>query len=409
MVMNNTKFDIAIIGGGLAGLTQAILLGNQGWCVACIDRETPDTQTSKQYDIRTTAISWGSRNLLLNANIWQGLEGITQPITNILIKDEDNPNSLVFDTNEVDAEAFGWIIDNRDLRLQLLKKINENPNVTHITGQSVTNFNHTDTHVNITTQNGDTISTQLVVGADGRNSFTREAMKIGTWARDYNQNAIVTLITHEKPHNGTAIEHFRSQGPFAVLPYTDDENGKHRSAIVWTVERKDSDAWLNCPDDVFLTAIQERIGDLFGTVQLVGARAPWPLTMNKAYSYIAPRMCLIAEAAHGIHPIAGQGLNMSLRDIAVLTELLDKAPDLGDIAMLETYQKQRRGDNLGMVLATDTLNDLFGYKNPIIRAARRFGLGVVSNLPPAKRFFMKQAMGALGHLPALVREHRQSV
>jgi 2-octaprenyl-6-methoxyphenol hydroxylase len=233
-------------------------------------------------------------------------------------------------------------------------------------------------------------------------------MNIGTWTRDYDQNAIVTMISHDKPHNGRAIEHFRSQGPFAVLPYIDDKDGNHRSAIVWTVDRKDIDAWLKSTDDVFTTAIQERTGDIFGTVQLCGARAVWPLSMNKAYSYIAPRMCLIAEAAHGIHPIAGQGLNMSLRDIAALTDILDGADDVGDMTLLKQYQKARRGDNLQMVLATDTLNDLFGYNNPIIRAARRFGLSAVSNINPAKQFFMKQAMGALGHLPTLVREHRQS-
>ena len=405
--MHKQEFDIAIIGGGLAGLTQSILLAKQGWMVVCIDREAVQTQTLKSYDIRTTAISWGSRNLLLNAGIWQNVESSTQPITNILIKDEDNPKPLIFDASEVEGDAFGWIIDNRDLRIELLSQVNEHDNITHLTQQTVSEFEHKEGHVQIKTQDGTTLTARLVIGADGRNSFTREAMNIGTWTKDYKQNAIVTMVTHDKPHNGVALEHFRAQGPFAVLPYVNDTNGKHQSAIVWTVDRTSSNQWLDCDETVFMTALQERASDTFGTITSCGPRAAWPLSMNKAYSYIAPRMCLIAEAAHGMHPIAGQGLNMSLRDIAALTDILGGMTDPGDITALKQYQKQRRGDNLGMVLATDTLNELFGHNHSIIRAARRFGLSAVSNIKPIKQFFMKQAMGALGHLPALVREHQR--
>lgn len=402
--MSKENLDIAIIGGGLAGLSLAILLGNQGWKVACIDREKSDTQTDKLYDIRTTAISYGSRNVLRHAGIWQDIEDRAEPIRDILILDEDSPIDLKFNTADIDAEAFGWIVDNRDLRQTLIHHVQNNKNITHLTGQSVTQFAHEDEYVTVTMADEQTLSAKLVVGADGRNSFTREAMEIGTWGRDYNQDAIVCLIEHSKPHHGLALEHFRAQGPFAVLPFTDDSNRNHRSAVVWTVERHESAQWLNCSEDVFNTALQSRCSDRYGDIKIIGTRAAWPLNLKKAYSYIGDRMCLVAEAAHGIHPIAGQGLNMSLRDIAALVEILDGVKDPGDLVLLKSYQSKRRGDNLGMAVATDGLNSLFGSNLPPIRAARRFGIHAVSKLPFAKKFFMKQAMGAVGHLPDLVKD-----
>jgi 2-octaprenyl-6-methoxyphenol hydroxylase len=404
---DKSVFDIAIIGGGLAGLTQAILLADHGWKIACIDRDIPQTQTDKTYDIRTTAISWGSRNLLLNAGIWQALEEKSEPIRDILILDENSPQTLDFNAESIGKDGFGWIVDNRDLRIQLHDLISKNKNITHITGQSVTAFDNQDETVQVILGNSDVLCAKLVIGADGRQSYTREAMGIGTWSRDYNQNAIVCLITHDKPHHGCAIEHFMAEGPFAVLPYTNNDQGQARSAVVWTIERSGSKDWVHCDDDLFISALQERLGDRFGTMTSVGRRAAYPLGLNKAYSYVGNRMVLIAEAAHGIHPIAGQGLNMSFRDIAVLTEILVDAKDPGDKTLLECYQSKRRGDNLSMVVATDTLNDLFGSRIPAIRAVRRFGLSVVARTPFVKRFFMQQAMGANGSLPNLVHDFYQ--
>lgn len=400
----NKIYDIAIVGGGLAGLSLAVLLGQQGWSVACIDREPLDKQIDKTFDIRTTAISYGSHNLLTNAKIWPDLADKAEPIKDILILDEDSPIDLAFHSGDVDADAFGWIVDNHDLRQVLINHVHAQESVTHITGQAVTNFNATSDHVTVTVSSGDQLDAKLVVGADGRRSYTREHMKIGTWERDYNQNALVCLINHTKPHHGLAVEHFRAQGPFAVLPFTDDANGKHRSAVVWSVERDTAGQWMACSDETFVMALQERCGDRFGEVSLIGKRGNWPLNMVKAYDYIAPRMCLVAEAAHGIHPIAGQGLNLSLRDIAALVEILDGATDPGNMTLLETYQKSRKGDNLAMSLTMDGLVDLFGSDAHIVRMARRFGLHAVSKLPFAKKFFMRQAMGTVGHLPALVRD-----
>jgi len=393
------NFDITIIGGGLAGLTQAILLGNQGWNVACIDRETVDVITEKSYDIRTTAISWGSRNLLTNAGIWADMESRAECIRDILIMDEDSPIELEFNASDIDAEGFGWIVDNRDLRETLITHVQNNKNITHITDQSVTSFKNYPDHVVVTTAGGQKISTKLVIGADGRNSFTRDHMGIKTFKKDYKQSAIVCLINHTKPHNGLALEHFRTQGPFAVLPFTGNT-----SAVVWTVSTDESKQWLECNDDVFNTALQTRCGDIYGDVKIAGTRAAWPLNLVKAKSYIGDRMVLVAEAAHGMHPIAGQGLNMSLRDIAGLTEALEGAKDPGDASILKQFQSTRRMDNIGMVAATDILNELFGFNFFAIRAVRRFGLHAVSKIPFAKKFFMTQAMGAAGRLPEMIKK-----
>lgn len=179
-------YDIAIIGGGLAGLTQAILLSNQGHNVICIDREAADIQTDKSYDIRTTAISWGSRNLLKNAGIWADIADRSQCISDILILDEDSPIELEFNASDIDAEGFGWIVDNRDLRQTLMARVAKNKNITHLTGQSVTEFHNHDTHVDVTLANDETLSAKLIIGADGRNSFTRDHMGIKAFRKDYN-------------------------------------------------------------------------------------------------------------------------------------------------------------------------------------------------------------------------------
>lgn len=398
------SYDIAVIGGGLAGLTLAVLLGNRGHKTICIDREKSEIQNDAHYDIRTTAISWGSRNLLVNAGIWADMAPRAEAINDILILDEDSPVELAFHSDDIAAEAFGWIVDNRDLRRVLTDHVAKNDNVTHITGRGVTGFDVGDNDVVVTTDDGHNVTVKLVVGADGRNSFTREAMKIGTWGRDYGQSAIVCLINHDKPHQGMALEHFRADGPFAVLPFTDDAKGHHRSAVVWTVPTAEAAQWVQCPETIFNAALQSRCHHHYGTVNVIGSRAAWPLNLKKSYDYIAPRMVLVAEAAHGIHPIAGQGLNMSLRDIAALVSCLDNAADVGSPDVLQAYRQQRRADNLGMALATDALNGLFGHSLPPVRAVRRFGLHMVSRLPFAKKFFMRQAMGAVGHLPHLIRD-----
>jgi 2-octaprenyl-6-methoxyphenol hydroxylase len=389
------KQSIGIIGGGLAGLTLAALLGQAGFDVTCIDAEPLARQVESGFDQRTTAISFGSRQVLEDAGVWQALSGNSAAIKTIDILDGNSTKTLKFDAREIDAEAFGWIVDNADLRRSLIKRVQSFSNVRHLTGVSVRDVIFSDTSVAIALSHGESVNVSLVIGADGRKSILRDIMQIGTWGRDYKQNAIVCLVAHERPHNGNAVEHFKPEGPFALLPFTDLPDGTHRSALVWSVHGRDAKKWVGMDEDVFNAALLERSAGRYGKIWLAGKRAAYPLTLAKSYSYIAPRAVLVAEAAHGIHPIAGQGLNMSLRDLAALTDILkqNKSRDIGAVDILKTYQRARRLDNLAMAFATDGLTVLFSNDFLPVTMLRRAGLRMVSRLPFAKAFFMRQAMG----------------
>jgi len=406
------NYDIAIIGGGLAGLTQSILLAQEGFNTICIDREEPASQLDKSYDTRTTAISWGSRNVLRRAGIWAVMEAKSCAIRDIKIMDGGSPFVLSFLSQDVEDREFGWIVDNHDLRVALHQKASHQENLTHVTGDAVIMFHVKQTHVVLNTASGTEVSATLVLGCDGRGSKTREFMNIGTWGHNYGQTAIVCVVTHEKPHNHTAVEHFLPDGPFASLPMMDDAKGQHRSAIVWSIHGGHAQPYLNCAEDVFNQHIKGLYQGRFGEAKLLGKRAGWPLSIKMAYSYVAPRMAIMAEAAHGIHPIAGQGLNISLRDCAAMTEILCKArdngiTDWGHADILQEYQRNRRMDNTMMGLAMEGFNGLFSNNHPISKGARRFGLRVINKLPRFKRFFMTQAMGTVGHVPEMVKHHKK--
>jgi 2-octaprenyl-6-methoxyphenol hydroxylase len=388
---------IGIIGGGLGGLTMAALLGQAGFNVTCIDAEPLTKQLSKDFDGRTTAVSYGARGVLERAGVWAGLSKACCAIQTIDILDGDSHSTMTFDATEINADAFGWIVENSDLRHALIKRVQQLKNVKHITGVSVSQVDFHENAAKITLQNGDMIEAALVIGADGRKSLLRDIMRVGSWGRTYNQTAIVCLVTHEKPHNNLAVEHFRREGPFALLPFTDTAEGAHRSALVWSVHGGDASQWLTCDETIFNAALQTRAGNRFGELKLASKRAAWPLNLVKSYSYVKPRAVLVAEAAHGMHPIAGQGLNMSLRDINALADILMKAHtqgrDVGDVAVLKTYQRARRMDNLAMCMATDGLTLLFSNDFLPVTLLRRAGLSLVKRAPFAKRFFMHQAMG----------------
>ncbi|MDB5490758.1 MAG: 2-octaprenyl-6-methoxyphenol hydroxylase [Micavibrio sp.] len=407
-----SDFDVLIVGGGLSGGTMAALLGTQGFKVACIDREIPVTQLEEEFDGRTTAISWGSQKVMQGAGVWPDLKKNTCPIRTIDILDGNSPVLLRFGAEEVGNQSFGWIIENRLIRKALFDRMQGLKNVTHVAPAQIVSLDRDDSAVRATLKDGRRFSAPLVIGADGRNSFTREWAGIGTRGWMYEQRAVICTVTHERPHNNVAVEHFRDQGPFATLPMTPDKDGRHRSSVVWTEHCADKDSALHYPKDVFDAALTARFPDNYGRVRQTGGRFSYPLGLQHAHTYIAPRVALIAEAAHGIHPIAGQGLNMGFRDVAALCECLvaarDAGTDLGDDTMLETYQRQRRFDNMAMAGATDGLNRLFSNNITPLPGLRKVGLRMVARIPVAKKFFMHQAMGAAGLLPDLIREAKSS-
>lgn len=399
---------VIIVGGGLAGLTTAALLAEAGIETLCIDREPPPVTLQEHFDGRTTAISWGSRQVLEAAGIWPMMDKVSCPIRQIDILDGDSPVLLTFNSNEVNNRTFGWIAENIAIRQALYKRISQLKNCTHIAPATVTSLETTDDNITVKLTDGRSYTGALVIGADGRMSSIRQMAGIEARSWSYHQRAVVCTVEHENPHNNVAVEHFHPDGPFAVLPMTDSTDGWPRSSVVWTEHGPEKDSALHWSDEAFNAGLTARFPDNYGQVRLIGRRFCYPLGFIHAHNYIAPRIALVADAAHGIHPIAGQGLNLGFRDIAEIFTLLENAAnngeDLGSEALLNNYQAGRRVDNMGMAAVTDGLTRLFSNDVTLLRSARRIGLQAVAKLPMAKKFFMGQAMGAAGILPEMIRE-----
>lgn len=389
------KTDIIIIGSGMAGLSAAALLGQQGFNVTVVDRETPEILMSEEFDSRTVALSDGSRAILEPLNIWNEMLPYGTAIETIDVQEGQRPFILNFEAREVDASAFGWIFPNTVVRSTLYQAALRH-GVRFIAPDALQDIDVRSDYVTATLKSGQSVQAQLLIGADGRFSRVRDLMGFDGVSLDYKQTALVGLITHEKPHHGLALERFYPTGPFAALPFT-TEKGVHRSAIVWTQDTKRGKRLL-VPDLHTLTQqLEPLLDERYGRIGAIGKWAAYPLGLYHAKNCVNKRIVLISDAAHAIHPIAGQGLNLGMRDVEELVQTLADARamqyDIGDMDVLEPYQQSRRVDVLAMVAATDTLNRLFGMKTPGMGWVRNAGLGVVNRLPPLKKFFMKTAMG----------------
>jgi len=394
MKKSKDQYDVIIVGGGLAGMSLACLLGNVGIKTACLDQANPKAVSP---DLRTTAISYGSSKILTEAGVWQDMLKNACPIEDIHILDGDSPLLLQFLSSEVEGEAFGWIVENAQLRQALMKRIKKLKSVDHIAPSQVVDFDVDESCASATLECGRVLTAQLIIGADGRGSSVRDWMDIPTKQWSYEQRAVIACVTHEHPHHNQAVEHFWPEGPFAVLPMVDDKGGQHRSSVVFTEHGSERQSMKHFSDAEFELALNARFPARYGQVKLASKRGVYPLNLIHASRYIGERMALVADAAHGIHPIAGQGLNLGFRDVAKMGELLSDAlendEDLGNQDLLEAYQRARRIDNMSMVAVTDGLVRLFSNNFPPVRALRRFGLRAVSTLAPAKQFFMRQALG----------------
>lgn len=393
MAKPKKQYDVIIVGGGLSGLTLACLLGTHKFSVLCIDRDTPATNNATA---RATVLSHGTSLVMQEAGLWNDIEKQACPIHKIDILDGNSPVLMNFLSSEVEGTAFGHNIENSLLLDILAKHIGKQKTVTHLTNAEVASIDISDDQVSVSTKDKQKFVSSLLIGADGRNSFIRKFLNIATHGWDYEQTAIVATFEHEHPHHNIAIEHFRNEGPLAVLPLTDLKN-RHRSTLVWTVETRNAKSILEMDEDVFNTALAARIPSQYGEVKLISKRMSYPLSLQHAHDYIGERIALIADAAHGMHPIAGQGLNLGMRDIKTLADLLIEArnneDDLGSEEILTRYQRARHFDNMTMMAATDGLNKLFSNNLPFIGHLRRIGISVIDKIPPAKKFFMHQAMG----------------
>lgn len=395
--------ELIIVGGGLNGILLAVACAGTGLPVIVIDRQDPAAMTSDRFDGRTSAIAYGSRLVFDGIGLWPAIAGEAEPILEIRVADDDSPLFLHYDHRDLGGGTpLGYIVENRVLRRALFDHAATLPSLRLLAPRTVAEMQASDTGATVTLEDGTHLRTRLVAAADGQNSPLRHAAGIGTVEWHYRQTGIVTTVQHEHPHGGIAIEHFLPAGPFAILPMTGN-----RSSIVWTEDADLAPHLLALADAAFASELHARFGDFLGQVEPVGPRWAYPLALMQAERYIGRRLALVGEAAHVIHPIAGQGLNIGIRDIAALAEIIIDARrlglDIGDPSLLERYERWRRSDALLLAAVTDGLNRLFSNTIPPVKLARDVGLSIVNRLPPLKRLLMQHAMGLLGDRPRLAK------
>jgi 2-octaprenyl-6-methoxyphenol hydroxylase len=396
--------DVAIIGAGPVGATLAATLAAGGVRVAVVDAAPLPPMELPEFDGRAYAIALSSKRLLEAAGVWDRLPEAPCPILGIRVADgrpgeRASPLSLHFDHAEVGEDPFGWMVEARALRVALNARLPQAPGLdVFAPAQAAVERGPDGAALRLST--GQRVTARLVVGAEGRNSPLRRAAGIPAARLDYHCMGIVGAVAHEKPHRNIALEQFLPHGPFAQLPMNGIPGHPHVSAIVWTERTALARAALAMDDAAYGRQIQARMGDHLGRVTPIGRRWSYPLSAMHAARYTAERLALVGDAAHGIHPIAGQGLNLGFRDVAALAEAVIEAvnagQDPGGAAVLARYQARRRPDSLVMLGATHVLERLFSSGLPPVRIARRLGIAAVDRLPALKRFFATRAMGLGG-------------
>lgn len=397
------RFDLVIQGGGLTGLALAAAVGGVGGRVLLIE-ERPLIETTKaRFDGRVTAIARGSKQALVSIGAWEGMVEAAEAILEIEVGEADSLGSVHYDAAEVGGEPLGWIVPNQAIRQGLLQAIDEaGLAVTIAAPASIDTLERHAGGVGATLNDGRQVRAALLAVCEGRFSGTREKLGIGARRWDYGQTGLVCTFAHELPHKGRAVERFFPDGPFAMLPLP-----QNRSSLVWALEQGAAKAVAGLDDRAFTAEVQDRLGDSLGRLTLEGHRWSYPLVLVWSHAYVAERAVLVGDAARGIHPIAGQGWNLALRDVTAIAEIvvdrLRLGLDPGSADALERYAAWRSFDSLALVAVTDGINRLFANDVLPLKLARGAGLALVERLPVAKRFFMRHAMGLVGDLPRLMR------
>ncbi len=398
---------ILIVGGGLNGTTLALALAQNGFQVVLVDRMSVDLRSDPGFDGRGYSLALASVRMLTALGIWSRVAKYSQPILDIKVSDGRAgegaaPWYLHFNHTEIEEGPMGFMLEDRYLRRALLEAVAESGNVTHLTDDTVIGHTVSSGRVQTTMQSGKMITSQLIIGCDGRQSQVARRAGITRTGWEYHQTSLVCAIQHELPHNGCAHQFFMPSGPLAILPLPGN-----KSSIVWTETTENAREISALCDEDYLPCLRPCFGDFLGEIKLAGKRFSYPLGLSLAQSFVSERLALVGDAAHGMHPIAGQGLNMGLRDVAALTEVLTDAGRLGEdtgaLNVLERYQQWRRFDTATMAAATDGVNKLFSNDNPLVRTLRDWGLGTVNAFPSVRRGFIRQAAGLSGDLPKLMR------
>jgi 2-octaprenyl-6-methoxyphenol hydroxylase len=403
---NEDRIDVLIGGGGVAGLALAVALRQglgEGFAVMVADPALDRAPS----DPRASAIVAAAQRLFEAIGVWAAVAGEAQPILDMVVTDSRltdavRPVFLTFDGDAEPGQPFAHMVENGPLHAALLERARETGVVLRRAGISEFALSQSGGGVSVALTGGERLRARLLVAADGAHSGIRARAGIPTRGWNYGQSAIVTTVAHERDHGGRAEEHFLPAGPFAILPL------KHcRSSIVWTEHAAEAERILALPDGDFHEELERRFGLHLGEIKAEGARRAYPIGLWIARAFIGPRLALIGDAAHVIHPIAGQGLNMGLKDVAALAETIVDAArlglDPGVGAVLERYQRWRRFDTMAMGVATDGLNRLFSNRSDVLRLVRDVGLGLVDRMPPLKHVFIREAAGLLGEVPKLLK------
>ena len=398
------RADVIIFGGGLVGLALASALDSSGLSVIIVDPADPAPRSESAFDGRTSAVSSSSMRMLTTIGVAGHLAEPGCPIWRIAVADGLAPGALHFDPE--DQEPLGFMHENRRLRTALQARAEAGKNIWLLWKSRVAHVDRGSTGVVVSLEDGRKLQAPLLVAADGRNSRTREVAGINVARWKYDHQAIVSVLGHEKPHEHVAYEIFYPTGPFALLPMNDDK-ATHRSAIVWSVPEEDAAGWLSLSDEDFAAEAEAAMGGFLGKIAMLAPRSSFPLGFHHAAQMTAERLALIGDAAHAIHPIAGQGLNLGFRDVAALAEVLVEGArlgiDLGDKQLLDRYQRWRSLDALSVAFATDTLTRIYGVPGRTASAMRRFGMGLVGRISPLRSRLMSEARGTSGELPLLLR------
>jgi 2-octaprenyl-6-methoxyphenol hydroxylase len=398
------RADVIIFGGGLVGLALASALDSSGLSSVVVDPADPSLRRDSAFDGRTSAVSSSSMRMLDTIGVAAHLAVPGCPIRRIAVADGVQPGALHFDPE--DDEPLGFMHENRHLRAALQDRAEAGKNIWLLWKSQVASVDRGAAGVAVALEDGRKLSAPLLVAADGRNSPMREAAGINIARWKYDHQAIVSVLRHERPHEHVAYEIFYPTGPFALLPMNDDALG-HRSAIVWSVPEEDAAGWLSLSDQDFAAEAQAAMGGFLGKIDLLAPRSSYPLGFHHAAQITSGRLALVGDAAHAIHPIAGQGLNLGFRDAAALAQVLVEGArlglDLGDKQLLDRYQRWRSLDALSVAFATDTLTRIYGVPGKTASAVRRFGMGLVGRISPIRNRLMSEARGTSGDLPLLLR------
>ena len=401
--------DVIIVGGGLNGPALGLALAQGGLRVTVVDARRSEARAEAGFDGRAYALAIASRRLLGGIGVWPAIAGSVQPILRIVASDGHAgqgaaPFFLTFDAEEIEEGPMGFMAEDRHLYAALFAAMTAQAGLTLLSGEVVVSqvVAGSGAGVAVTLASGAVLRARLLVACDGRGSgvATRAGIRRTGWG--YGQTALVTAVRHALPHQGVAQQFFMPSGPLAILPLP----GGYLSSIVWSEAERQAAAVQALPDAQYLEALRPRFGDFLGEIALAGARFSYPLSLSLAERFVAERVALVGDAAHGVHPLAGQGLNMGLRDVGALAEVLilarRRGEDIGAAEVLERYQAWRRFDATALALGMDAVNALFSNDNPVLRAVRDLGLGLVNAVPALRRGFIRQAAGLTGNVPRLL-------